>query len=337
MQKKVLFHSFYQDDSFTSLKHALFYFGHVTIPDTSFLAIPEKREVLRDRYVQLIPDNVREHLEALRQQGIVDFVSPVHSAGTPAMVKLAEMIAEEGRAHGQRSYPPSDIAPVFRSLGLDSRPQNVAAANQITKILAGVCFESIALDGAVPCVDNRILFDEILLGFKGLFRSLLEDKAFSREELADLKAQFLAQQLWSIYFPCFEFRSFNDVLEMRSRLESNATLLQQRVLELGRNIEANPWDSGFRDEVQKVIKSEIVPQVRELEREAKLSVSKVAKQVAGAVCAFTLQAVVPDLISDVLFGVGVVSLREAIQKERERSRTVRLENSFGLLLEIKRG
>jgi hypothetical protein len=162
----------------------------------------------------------------------------------------------------------------------------------------------------------------------------LRDADFTNEELRELKSQFIVPKIFSLYLPAFDFHSFDDVLEIRSRLEGIAPL-HEALLGLSDEVESSPWEDKFESEVQEVIGRLVKPRLQELEREAKFSASKVARSAAGTACVLTLQGLVPDIIDSVFLGLNAIALREVFQRERERVRKIRLENSFSTLLQIR--
>lgn len=333
MKKKTLFHSFFTDSGLNNLKHALLYSERLVILDESNLVMADDGDSRRDRWMQLIPDHLRNDLESLEKEDIIEIEPP---SETEPMVEFFHAIARErAKIPWDRVYEEPEVEPIFRSLNLDLSCQgDVLFANEITVLIAAMHLKMTASNNWNSWVDSRPVFDEIALGWKGLFQALLHAPNFTEEEVGELKAQFLARKVLSLYLPAFAFHSFDDVLEVRDRLES-IPRLSAAIRSLSNEIECLPWEEKFEEEVRSAIDRVIKPRVQELNKEAKFSIANLAKNLAGTACVLTFQGVIPDFIEQLLLGFNAISLREAVLRERERVRQVRLENSLSALLEIR--
>lgn len=330
MAKKALYHSFYADRGMTHLKHALLYFGSIVILDESLLAISDDNRL--SRWVQLIPDHVRDDLESLRGRGLVE-VKPPDS--TSDYIKFFHAIARARSGSLGRVYAESDIYPLFDSLQLDpDNRSDVRFANEIAVLIAAMQLKNLAVNEWVPCLDSRLIFDETAIGLTGLFAALGENGSLLEEEMRQIKAQVLARKVFSVYLPAFNLHSFDDVLEIRDRLKGVAPL-SAALLELSKEVESLPWERGFDQEVASVIDRSVRPVVEELVRESRFSFSGVAKKMARTTCVLTLQGILPEMVDKMLLGLSGATLYDAIKGERGRMRQVRLESSFSMLLEIK--
>lgn len=305
-----------------SLKHALLYFGKVRIPKNVFLYCNDETKFLR--HINTVPFHAIDHIEALKDQGLVEFEDDRGS-----VERLSNLIA--GQAHSlRRPYHPGEVLPLFNFLDI---PPNTGPfpeeLNYGALLLAACTLASAGREHALPCVDNPVLFDIVNLGLKALFEDFIST-GFSPREIDDLKAQYLGQHLINLYLPSFAFRSFDDVLDVRERMRDQLAALHGRVEGLASQLSAAPWDARFGAEVGSLVKREVEPAIAELQKAARLSLTRV---VATAGVALTLQSLLPAALASALIGISVW---DVVQRERDRIRSAKLTHAFSLLLRVDR-
>ncbi|MDA8017839.1 MAG: hypothetical protein MPN21_10370, partial [Thermoanaerobaculia bacterium] len=167
--RQVIFQSLYVDSGFSSLKHALFYFGKLLVPDDRFpFAVPKPVAGYLGRgsspagnvgyfdRISLIPESVEPHLEVLELEGFRERVPrPDPSEVDPR--KLHELIVREATRDGNmRLYPSADLVPVLEFLRLNpEHPRAEALADQISIFMVSLLLCSVALGRGIPWVDNE--------------------------------------------------------------------------------------------------------------------------------------------------------------------------------------
>jgi hypothetical protein len=332
---EALFHSFYRDEALAGLKHAALYFERLVIPDENFLvAWGERYEY--SRWVQFVPDEAREHLEYLSNHGVVQLLS-TNDGSSPTPQQLAELVARELEAtHGKRAYAPADARPLFEFLNLrPDAPQAIEVANQTSLFVGAFCLRATA-GRAIPCVDNRIIFDTVLSGLRGVFELFRDSGALTPDEVAQAKSYYLMSRLFELRLPQVAFRNFDDVLEARYILRSELASLREAVRESAAHVPGNPWEPDFARSLEGHLERRVLPEVEALERKAKVSLLSAGMSVATAALSIGLQSLLPERLAGWLVGASSVSLVQALRKERERASSVVSSAPFGALLRLRK-
>jgi hypothetical protein len=347
--KQIIFHSFYTDSGFFALKQALFYFGKLLIPaDNFFAGLPTSLKTgdngsssggfIWGDIINLVPEHVVPHLKFLEQENLIEFVKLPFDQQETDPRKLFELFAaeaEEGSAALQ--FSPADFSSVYSFLGLNpEHPASKYLVDQLAVMIVIFCLRGVASGKGIPCVDNPLIFDLMNIGLKGIFNSFADAGEFTREDAAQLKAQYLAQTLMSIYLPSFSFRTFEEVLELREEFSEGIAALQSKLLQMAKSLEGLPWEGRFQNALSKEITQSVIPEINALRKAARFSPSRIAREMFTAGVVISLQSFLPDLLADWVVGAQAYSLKEAILKEKERTREVYLENSFSLLLQVPR-
>lgn len=331
----VIFQSLYADPEFRSLKHALFYFGKLLIPRRDFLfAWGEKQQFDQFRHVLLAPEHALKHLEVLEAQGVVEFEKEqsAHDDSKELFQGIAQQVANSGGIYG---YRPSDVGPLLSFLELDPYHRGTPSLLANASVgLATYSLEGVAKGRGFPCVDNAVLFDLMNIGLQLIFKSSLEQGEFTREEADQLKAQYLGMGLMPLFLPSFEFRSFDDVFELRAKMKGSLARFQAGVLDVSREIKLLPWEPGFQEDLARIFRKRIRPEVEELRKATRVAPGRVARHIAVAGVVMTLQSLLPELVAQWLIGASSVSLVEAVRRERDRAEGARLESAWSLLLEM---
>jgi hypothetical protein len=346
--KQVIFHSFYTDRGFYALKHSLFYFGKLLIPADHFMAaLPASSTVTQgDAYpggiiwgdlINFVPEHVAPHLEFLEQEGLIEFINPPLDDQTDPKRIFELFAAEADTGAAPLGFSPSDVSPVYSFLGLNpAHPVSKHLVEQLVVMIAIFCLRGVASGRGVPCVDNPLIFDLMNIGLKGIFNSFAESGEFSAEDAAQLKAQYLEQTVMSIYLPSFSFRTFEEVLELREKFSGPISALRSKLSQIGSSLEGMPWEDQYQRALSKEMTNSVIPEITALQKAAKISSSKIAKEMLTAGVVVALQSFIPSLLADWIVGAQAYSLKEAILNERDRIRQVYVESSFSLLLQVPR-
>jgi hypothetical protein len=348
--KGVIFHSLYTDPGLDALKHAIFYFGKVSIPEQDFVfLLPDPVDggpigpavvggnVAYGDHVTLIPEHMYPHVEFLEKEGMVErltFLADEKGAADPR--RLSELIVEVGNRSGrQRTYRPWDVAPLFSFLRLyPDHPATHELIEQLAIMIVALCLGGVAQGKGLPCVDNLFIFDLVNFGLQGIFESFLDGSDFSTKEIQSLKAQYLGQVVSSLFLPSFSFRSFDDVLELREHFKDRLTALRGELLEASSDLEGMPWEPRFHSALVAKLESKIVPEINALRDAARFSPMNVARSMGTAGVVVALKMMLPKWVSEWVIGGTALPLVAAIKKERERVRQTYLESSFSILLQV---
>ena len=327
---KPFFHSFYSDPSLATIKHALLYYGEIVIPTDDFMIFFGENHN-QARHISLVEENMWNDLRFLEDAGVVEFVTA--SQDQELNVFHDAIVQQQNIEAIQRSYSIKEFQPIFKQLSLDTNnPEHLEIANSATVQLAATCLSSIVKKGYLPCVDNIIVSDTIGIGLRAVV-----DQSFTEldsTQINQLKKRVVANQVYRLALPAFQFRSFHDVLELRERLLTRLIALDDSISNIAMEVKGHPWDSDFESQVKHVIKKQVIPVIEALKKDSKFKISNVATQMAGAATLVTLQSVLPETLAQWLIGAGAVSVKDAIQKEHDRVKSSLVDNSFGVLLEI---
>jgi len=327
---KPLFHSFYNDKSLASIKHALLYYGEIAIPTDTFISVYGD-ENKHCNYVQLLHEKMDAHLNFLENEGYVELITMPQGQD---MLMLNQAISTNIGAKN-KVYNYKDVLPIFESLDLNiDNSEHLQVANQVSNHLAATCLASIVKKGYLPCVDNVIISDLIASGLESISKTY--NRNLSSYELKQLSSRLFAQQVYKIALPTFDFSSFHDVLELRQRLSCRLINLNSCLLEISSNLTCHPWEDNFNEEVKKSINKNIIPEINALREHAKFSLTNVAKEITGAAIIVSLQSVLPETLAMGLIGGGYVAANQAIINEKKRGDALLNNNAFGVLLEINK-
>lgn len=149
---KVVFHSFYSDPTLSSLKHALLYYGTLSIPSTDFLYHREfERAGSYANLIQTIPNHVSKEIEYLESQNIVEYFDP--RGGKQSPEEMSEVISsklhKEANPTKKPMYDWNQLAPVFRYLNINPKhPDALSIAVDITNFLSCIMLSNVASSSA---------------------------------------------------------------------------------------------------------------------------------------------------------------------------------------------
>jgi hypothetical protein len=332
---EALFHSFYRDDGLLALKHAALYFERLVIPDDDFfVAWGERHE--NARWVQLVPDEAREHLEYLAKHGIVQLLS-TNDGNAPTPQQLHELITRELAATQERRvYAPSDTRPIFESLELrPDAPHALEVANQLSLFVAAFCLRATA-GHTIPCIDNRIIFDTVLSSVRGVFELFRDSGGLTPDEVTRAKSYYLVSRLFELRLPQVAFRNLDDVLEARYILRAELKSLREAVSESAIHVPSNPWERGFSQSLDDHLQRHVLPEVTALEQKASISLARAGMTLISAALLLGLQSLLPRPLAGGLIGASSVSLLQALKSERERAAKAVSSAPFGALLRLRK-
>jgi hypothetical protein len=156
---------------------------------------------------------------------------------------------------------------------------------------------------------------------------------FQRE--LQIKAASLAIRAIEEYLPCFQFDSFEHVLDARQRLAEPLLLFRHAMLSLAAEVDESPYDQSFQKRIENIVNAKIRPAVETLKREIERSrdsfVVRFLRNVqAGTVpvVGLVLAGLPPSAV--IALGAGVLTVQAAIETYHDIKAVKR--NGFSLLL-----
>ena len=189
--------------------------------------------------------------------------------------------------------------------------------------------------GLTPFTDNQ-LYQELLLD---KFQRAVKSDAVGkyRAELRQTSA-ILATQIMNVSLPKLELRSFDDVLEQKTRLRDELLRFRTEIMKFAAQVKATPYEDSYLREIERVIAANIAPAIEDLSAKIKgakrAMVSNVLKSAkAGAVpIAATLFAGLP-LPYVLALSAGIITLEALWEVERARRDAADL-NGLSFLMRV---
>lgn len=336
----VIFQSFYNDPTYTSLKHALLFFDEVRLIDFVFSVAYEDEDKSENTVavVNLTPEYVKEELELLRKEKIVRIFkleSKDKFSGAPDL--WSEIV---------RFYPEEEIPNVrtLEGIPITELPNNFPNSSDpllpsIIGCSSWALIRALLYWGIPPCFDSRLLFDFLRLRYLELHQNPILIKLVN-ETLQEhrFKEDFLTQKLGQIYLPTFETMSFDDLLEVRNRTSEERSRFRRVIYDLASDIEISPWSSKFEKHIDHLIKVRLEPTIRDLTNNLEFSTSKVIKSTvrnifrARNVLSWLIYPILPSQITLAILTAWPVIA--AVQEEIERIKTIKQENGLSFLISV---
>jgi len=334
----IVFHSFYRDPEFSSLKHALLYFDHITIPSNSFvLSLGEGPE--QSHYVQLIPDDAYEHLEGLQSSGAVS-LRKLSSQNPDPIIFYEATVSAINQLPSHGPYSIEDVQSILDigDLKIDE-DDSVEFVKQVVLMMSAFCLKEITQESGTPFVDNSLIHEAVGAGLSGLIETPSIQSKFGDDQVREMRSILLAQRTLELELPSFRFKSFDDVFAAKARLGSEIAAFDQRMYELSQRLLVDPWAPGFTDELDLFVQRYIKPEVDALRARSVSDVKGFVGQVHDKALKYAglglgLYSVVPHLMELIAAGASVAAVSEALVGLRGKRREDVATAGMRLLIKV---
>lgn len=330
----IIFHSLYNEEQLQTLKHSLLYFDKIVIPSNNYFCSfgPENAH---SHWLQLVPDNVYDEIEYLKNEKLVDlhwFENSHFDDISKYFCAISEGINRLGR---NRNYSEDQIYELCRYLNVSPKhPEFLSIINEASIFIAAICLMEFSEHKLRCCNDNIIIHDNFNLGLKGVLQ-------FANEQidLRGLKRTILSQKVLSLNLPSFEFQSFDDVLELKEKHKNELLALYNHLDDMTEKLDSSPLDSTFNEDVDRLIAKRIQPGIEDLKKSISFSASRLVKRIydpaKNFIMAFSFSNCFPDYTREIAaFGL-TFTVVESVFKDIASTKQ-RIKNSpYNLLISLK--
>jgi hypothetical protein len=270
----IIFHSLYSEQQFKTLKHSLLYFDKIIIPSNNYAcSFGEKNP--HPHWLKLIPDNVYDEIEYLKNEKLVNlhwFENSHFDDIAKYYGAISEVIHRLGKI---RNYSKSQIHELAKHLNISpNHPDFLSIINEASIFIAAICLMEFSEHNLRCCNDNQIIHDTFNLGLKGVLQFANE-----KTDLRSLKRNILSQKVLSLNLPSFEFQTFDDVLEIKEKHKNELLALNNHLDDMTEKLEISPLDHGFSEAIDRLITNRIQPQIEDLKKSISFSPSRIAKRI----------------------------------------------------------
>lgn len=335
---EIIYHSFYRDSGFRSLKHAILYFDKIVIPKNVYPVIfGENNENML--LAQSVPEDVADQIDYLINQKIVQQKEFLGFQETDIGDYIKAVETGLAKQEISRNYSFDEIQNVCSYLNINPKDSNSLREVQSIAILASaLCLMEVSKSKRICCTDNRIVYDSISCGLKNALELAEQSVKNQGLEVRRLSTNLLAQKVMSIDMPSFEFKSFDDVLEIKEKHKEELIALDSYLFDLSDKIELLPFEPGYDDALDKVIERRIQPAITNLRRSVTSSPNKVIRTSYDSIKNIGLSIgfanILPEYIHSVVTTGVVYSLLEAFLKEQRSSKIKLNESPLSIFLKV---
>lgn len=123
-------------------------------------------------------------------------------------------------------------------------------------------------------------------------------------DLQSLNSLALAALYSVIPPPKMATLSLNDIVEIRNKLAPEISSFKEMLAELVVEIEAHPWSDEYEAEVSNVVESKLLPEVRKLRENLKISKKELTLDLAKNLMLKGAATITPTLVASVLAGLS---------------------------------
>jgi hypothetical protein len=141
---------------------------------------------------------------------------------------------------------------------------NYSLLEQYFSFLATAALTS-SLKCEVPILTDMQIVDDLLAYF------MREDYLSRKLNVAKLKTNFLTHKVMSEFVPNIKNASIEDVLEARYQLRNELEAFRISMAKLSGTIRSNPWTPEIEHDVDKIIESQVRPNLSSLKRSLRQS------------------------------------------------------------------
>jgi len=338
---KILYQSLYSDPDFTGLKHCIFYFDSIDIPNLSVPIVWGKNNE-NIRYLQTIPEEVREDIEYLKKEGVVNIVAVQGNKHWENIHKTyAIIIRDLDLKQERRIYDPIEIYEICNFLRMNEKdPELLTNVGQVSIFLASACITSLSFLEQICFIDNKLIFDSVNSGINGIIKSKLPSNDIDEYQINKWKANLLAQKVISLNLPSFEFHSFDDVLELKMRFRENLLALDNHLVDISRNIDGMPWDLNFENRINNYIDERIQPEIANLIKNVKTSPRKIANKICHSARYYIplfliFYGISAKTLNDFLFGTSAIVL-DAIRNAHQEANIYKANSPYSIFMKVRK-
>lgn len=327
---EVLYHSFFQDQDYKSLKHSVLYFDRLVIADNSYPVIfgPNNSEI---RLARSIPENISCEIEMLKKEKLVSTKEFKGLFDTDVGDYVRAVNLGRQQRGSSLECTEEDLDEIFRYLSIrPDFPNSVQKALSLSSLASSILLMELSRSGMSCCIDNQLVYQQLNAGLR--YALELGAKSVSSESLEKrrLAANLMAQKVMSMNLPSFEFSSFDDILELKHRHKDELLALDNYLLDMSEKIEPLPFEKGYDKALSEVVERRVQPAIDELRSSVKFSPNRVVAKAyhplkdIGLTIGFAtgLPAYIQEVVS---CGIGLTLLesmlleRYELRKEIKRS------------------
>lgn len=335
----IIFHSLYNEANLTTLKHSLLYFKSITIPSNYYVCTFGSNNA-HPHYLQLIPENVYDEIEYLKNTNLVK-VHKFENSHFDEISKYYDAIVEgTNRVGGNRYYSKEQILEVCRYLNLNpNHPELFTIINEATTFIAAICLMEFSVHEQICCNDNLIIHDSMNLGLRGVLQFAKENINETNSEFRRLKRNILTQRVLSFNLPSFELQTFEDVLEIKEKHRDELLALDNHLDDLSEKIELSPLDVGFSEAVDRLISHRIQPEIENLTKSISFSPSRIVKKLYDPLknfgLAFGFSSCFPAYTKEIAAAGISITVVESIFKDISETKKRIRESPYNLFISLK--
>ncbi len=171
------------------------------------------------------------------------------------------------------------------------------------------------------CTDSRIVSDAVNLGLKNVLEFAGDSVKEQSLEVRRMSANLLAQKVMTFNMPSFEFKSFEDVLEVKERHKDELMALDNYLFDISNKVELLPYELGYDDSLNRLIERRIQPAILDLKKSVAFSPNRIARNsynpIKNIILSFGMASGFPEYIHTVVTTGVVVTILEAIVKDMD--------------------
>lgn len=335
---EVLYHSFFQDPSYKSLKHAVLYFDKLVVADNSYpVVFGDKNSELR--MARSIPDNIVSDIEMLKRENLVQTkeFKGVLDRNIGDYIKAVNKGTQQRAS--QIGYTKDELYEIFSYLGIKPDfPNSAQEAFSLSTLASSVCLMELSRSGMSCCMDNNLVYQQLNAGLRyalELGANSLEKDSLEKRRVA---ANLMAQKVMDLNLPSFEFLSFEDVLELKHRHKDELLALDNYLLDLSEKIEPLPFEKGYDKALDDLVKRRVQPAIEELKSSVKFSpnraLSKAFHPIKDICISLSLANGFPSYINEVLLSGAGYTLIESLILERSEARNELKRSPLRMFLKV---
>jgi hypothetical protein len=334
--ENIVFHSLYRDANLKTLKHSLLYFDNITIPSDA-LACNFDSHI---HFLQLIPDDVYEQIDYLKNQNLVKVYKFLNN-DSKDLTKYNKAVVEGiNRLGRERFYSRETLLEVCNYLELNyNHPDVFEIVDAAIILIAAIILMEFSVYEKICCIDNIILYDTLNLAVKGVLNFSKDSIHDNNIEFRRIKKNLLAQKVLALNLPSFEFKTFDDVLEIREKHRSELLALDNQLDDLAGKIELPPFDPGFSEAVDRLISRRIQPEIDDLTKSITFSPSRLARRIYDPIKNFAIgfgfSNNFPAYTKEIAIAGASLTIIEGIFKNYNETKKKIKESPYNILISIK--
>lgn len=338
---KLLYQSLYSDHDLTGLKHCLFYFDSIDIPDLEAPIFWGENNA-NVRFLQTVPERVYNDIEYLRKEGVVHLVRVQDKPWENIFETCQLIINEIDRNQKKRLYEPSVIHELCDFVGIHEKdPELLETVDQVSIFLASICITSLSMKEQVCCIDNKLIFDSLNLGINRIIKSKLSSYDIDSHQIKRWKANLLAQEVISLNLPSFEFHSFDDVLELKLKFRENLLALDNHLVDISSDIDGMPWELNFQHRMTDYINKKIQPDISNLRKNVKSFPLKIANRIydtgfSNLGLSLAFYSLSPSHLKEILIGASAKTLLDIIKTSCLEEKKDGASSPYSIFMKVRK-